>query len=456
MTISSTRNIRPSDNWVLDELGRIVGVQDSNGSGRQLLPIVETDLSGAAQGMRMPDGSVLSRTVTRKGLWQGATVGQWQTTLGGMCWRLATELPSHARAFRVAVPKANQGSWTVDAIAVCATDTAVAASRYDPAAGQTWMMGTFDRSTAVKTIPQLTPPDSYQVNNPVDVVWSDWMFCSTIPRTDDVNAKPIIVISIYSASANTMLVNGGTGSSNGFQTEPMHRWCAYKAAASATGSFASGTTNPQAEAVSLIEWLPTVPSLSVACFGDSIMFGAKATPPGRGYIIKTASLLQTASGYAVSSVNSGLSGDKTLSALDRFTLLCKSGGGLPNIALFNGYSRNSTGTMTDAQIVGVAEAFIYTARQYGVLPAITTGITETATPAYNTRQLAVNVMLRQLAAAHNIPVIDMEPLITVANAATYLDVDGIHPNNAGDDLMAAQAATTLLSWIPTALARSAF
>ena len=415
------------------------------------------DDAGNVTGLVGPGGFELKRTITRRGMWLGSMMSAWQTTLGGYCWRLATELPSHARAFRIAVPKSQQGTWTVDGLAVCATDTAANPARFDPASGQTWKAGTFDRSTAVKTIPQFVPPDQYQANNAGDPVWSDWIYCSTIPRTDDVNAKPIIVVSVYSASVNTMCVNGGSGSDAGFGSEPMHRWDRYKAAqVSATGLFTSNSGDPQCVPIHAIEWLPTVAALAIGCFGDSIMFGAKTTPAARGYVIKTAATLSAATGYAVSSVNAGLSGDKTVSALDRFNFMQASGGGMPNIALFAGYSRNSLGTMTNAEIVGVADSFIYAARKYGVLPAIVTGISETATPAFNTRQLAINVMLRQLAADNNVPLIDMEPLITTSNAATYLDVDGIHPNNAGDDLMAAQAAATLLPWVQTSLAKSAF
>lgn len=64
MTISSTRNIRPSDNWVLDELGRIVGVQDSNGSGRQLMVMAEVDANNQVTGLVGPDGSVVKTADT--------------------------------------------------------------------------------------------------------------------------------------------------------------------------------------------------------------------------------------------------------------------------------------------------------------------------------------------------------------------------------------------------------
>lgn len=64
MTISSTRNIRPSDNWVLDELGRIVGVQDSNGSGRQLMVMAEVDANNQVTGLVGPDGSVVNTADT--------------------------------------------------------------------------------------------------------------------------------------------------------------------------------------------------------------------------------------------------------------------------------------------------------------------------------------------------------------------------------------------------------
>ena len=422
----------------------------------QNAPIIKS-AAGKTLALVDADGGLLHRNFEKNGMWQGSMTNAWQTAYGGYCWRLATELPSHARAFRVAVPKAQQGTWTVDAIAICATDTATSPARFDPGTGSAWIAGTFDGVTTAKTIAQFTPPDQYQTNAPGDVVWSDWIFCPTIPRVDDTAANPIIVISIYSTSANTMCVNGGTGSDAGFGSEPMHRWDRFKAAAAnATGSFSSGSTDPQCVPISAIQWMPTVASLSIGAFSDSIMAGAKTTPLSRGYIIKTAALLTTQSGYAVSSVNAAMGGDKTISSLNRFKLMCQSGGGMPNIALFAPYSRNSVASMTDGQMEGVAEAFIHTAKKYGILPALVTGIAETATTAYNTRQLAVNALARSMASYYNIPLIDNEPIITTANAATYLDVDGIHPNNTGDDLLAENAAVTLLPWIPTAIAQSAF
>ena len=424
----------------------------------ELKPYFATDpLTGSVTGLVGPGGVIFAKNVSKNGLWQGHLLNAWQTAFGGYCWRTAMELPSHARAFRVAVPKAQQGTWTVDGIAVCATDTATNPARFDPGAGAAWVTGTFDGSTAAKTISQFVAPYLYQANVPGDMVWSDWIFCETIPRVDDVNESPIVVFSIYSASANTMTSNGGTGSSIGFNTQPLARWDRFKsAAANATGSFATGATDPQCSPILAVQWMPVVPAFSVAVFGDSIAAGFKTSPLNRGYIIKTAALLQAASGYAVSSFNSGYQGDKTVNYFNRFRLLCESNGGLPSLAIFLPYSVNSIATMSNAQMIGVAEAFIHMAKKYGVLPALATSISETATPANNTRQLAVNVLTRVLAAQYNIPIIEFENVITASNAATYLDADGLHPNNTGDDLLATAASAALLPWVTKAVSNNAF
>lgn len=414
------------------------------------------DTDGNITSLVSGDGTLIS-AAQKNGMWQGSMVEAWQTTFGGYCWRLATELPGHARAFRVAVPKSQQGTWTVDGIAVCATDTATSPARYDPGAGAAWVAGTFDGVLTAKTIPVFTPPDQYQTNKPGDIVWSDWIYCSTIPRVDDPTAKPMVVISIYSASTNTMTVNGGSGSDNGFGTEPMRRFDAFKASASnATGSFSSGSSNPQCLPIMAVQWAPVDASFSVGAFGDSIMQGTKTSPLARGYVIKTAALLTTATGYKVSSVNAAMGGDKVINSLNRFRLYCVSGGGMPNIAMFAPYSRNSVATMSAAQMQGVAEVFIKTALQYGVLPALVSAIPETATPANNATATAVNVLAQEMATYYAIPFIDNASIITTDNAATYLDADGIHPNNTGDDLLAANAATTLQPWIQRALFVSKF
>lgn len=386
----------------------------------------------------------------RTGLWQGMNIQAWQTTYAGYVWRLALELPCHATAFRIAVPKMQQGTWTVDGIAVCSTNTAVSPARFDPGGGSAWVAGTFDGLTAVKTIPQFIPPDQYQVNNLGDVVWSDWIFCPTVDRTDVVGESPIVVVSIYSASTNTGCANGGTGSENGFGSEPLARWNAFKTGAAATISFSSGSSVPQCYPILAVEFAPKVPALSIGAFGDSIMAGSKTTPLSRGYVIKTAATMQAGSAYAVSSVNSGNGGDRVINSYNRFRLLCQSGGGLPNIAMFTPYSRNSVATMSTGQMQGVAEAFIKTAKKHGVLPALVTAIPETATPANNTTADAMNAITRNLAAAYNIPLIENDLIITLANAATMLDVDGLHPNNTGDDALGVNAGNTLKPWIPRA------
>jgi lysophospholipase L1-like esterase len=396
-------------------------------------------------------GSQVLNLNQKNGLYQNMNTQAWQTTFGGYCWRLAMEIPSHARAFRVLVPKAQQGTWTVDGIAVCATDTAASPARFDPGTGAAWVVGTFDGVLTGKTIPAFVPPDQYQVNALGDGIWSDWIYCKTIPRVDIVGANPIVVVSIFSSSVNTMCVNGGTGSDNGFDTEPMRRWDTFKsAAANATGSFSSGSANPQALPIWAVQWVPTVAAISVGCFGDSIMQGQKTTPLSRGYVIKTAALLTANSTYKVSSFNSGIGGDRVISSVNRFRLLVASKGGLPNIAMYPLYTRNSNSTMSIEQMEGCAEVFVKTALANGVLPALVSGIVETALPANNATCTAANALALAMSKAYNIPFIDQASVITLANAATYLDVDGIHPNNTGDDLLAVNAATTLLPWITTA------
>ena len=424
-----------------------------DGSTWKPVALYATDTSGNVTGLVGPGGVtevLLSKAKT--GMWANPPISAWQTSFGGYCWRLVTEIPGSARAIRVAVPKSQQGSWTVDAIAVCSTDTATSPARYDPGSGSAWVAGTFDGVTTAKTIAAYTPPDQFQTNGVGDMVWSDWIYCPTIPRVDTPGANPLYVISIYSASANTMCVNGGSGSENGFGTQPMHRWVQFKSgASSATGSFASGTSNPQCIPVFGIEWAPTSASLSIGTCGDSIMQGAKTTPLSRGYAIKAAATMTTASGYNVSSVNMGIGGDKVISSLNRLLMLIRAGGGLPNMLAFAAYSRNSTATMTTSQMLGVAEVFIKTALGNKILPVLVSSIAETATTANNATAATVNAALPGMAASYGIPFVDLGALITVANAATYLDADGIHPNDAGNDLMGETLGNALVPWINVAL-----
>jgi lysophospholipase L1-like esterase len=462
LTVAALEALRPAAYHV----GRIATVGTpgqtgtyyiSQGNGWQPVAALATDSSGNATGLVGAGGNNVLGWASKNGMWANPMQNAWQTTFGGYCWRGAYEIPGHARAFRVFVPKAQQGTWTVDGLAICATDTASSPARFDPGSGAAWVAGTFDGVTSVKTIPVFAPPDQYQVNNPGDGVWSDWIYCATIPRVDTPGANPIVVISIYSASANTMAVNGGSGSEVGFGSEPMHRWSAFKAAAAnATGSFSSGSSDPQCLPILAFQWAPVASSISISAFGDSIMQGGKTSPLSRGYIIKTAALLTTATGYSVSSVNGGVGGDKVINSLNRFRFYCASGGGLPNIALFCPYTRNSTAAMSVSQMVGVGEVFIKTALQYGVLPVMVAGMYESAITANNSIFPAVNVLSQAMATYYNIPYIDNASIITSSNAASYLDADGIHPNNTGDDLLAANAATTLLPWVGRVLAVSKY
>lgn len=435
-----------------ESTGELVGYKRKDGTERGIATTVTDPLTGGIRTLPAANSLDVLMDIgpkARNGMWQGCMYQTWQTAFGGYVWRLVLELPCHATAFRVAVPKMQQGTWTVDGIAVCSTNTAASPARLDPGGGSAWVTGTFDGSTAAKTIPQFTPPDQYQTNALGDVVWSDWIFCPTVDRTDVVGESPLVVISIYSASANTGCMHGGTGSENAFGSEPLARWCAFKSGANATISFSTGSSNPQNYPIFAVEFAPKVSALSLGAFGDSIMRGEKTSPLSRGYVIKAAATMQAGSSYAVSSVNSG-QGDKVISSYNRFRLLCQSGGGLPNIAMFAPYSRNSVSTMSAGQMQGVAEAFIKTAKKYGVLPALVTAIPETATPANNTTAAAMNVITRSLATAYSIPLIENDLIITSANAATMLDVDGIHPNNTGDDALGVNAGNTLIPWIPRA------
>ena len=442
-------------------MGGTVVVANASNSGATITwvrsdSIVAESAAGAVS-LVDGDGMPFISSAQKNGMWQGGNIGPWQTSFANYCWRLATELPGHARAFRVAVPKAVQGTWTVDAIAVCATDTATNPARFSPGAGAPWVVGTFDGVATAKTIPALVPPAQWQTNLPGDIVWSDWMYCQTIPRVDDPTAKPMVVLSVYSASTNTACINGGTGSDVAFGSEPMRRFDAFKAAQSnAVGSFSSGSSDPQCLPIAAFQWMPVDPSFSLGAFGDSIMQGGKTTPMSRGYVIRTAALLTANGPYKVSSVNAAAGGDRVISCLNRFRFYCQAGGGLPNMAMFPIYSRNSTSSMSVDQMAGVAEVFIKTALQYGVLPVLVTAIPETATPANNATAAAANLIAADMASYYQIPLIDAASVITLANADTLLDADGIHPNNAGDDAIADLAATTLAPWVCRAMAVSKF
>jgi hypothetical protein len=438
--------------WLKDEdSGDVVGYKRKDGTERGIVTSEVNPLTGGSS-LLAAGVDVLSNVGprVRNGMWRGAGLSQWQTTYAGYVWRLALEIPCHARAFRVSFPKHATGSWTVDGLAICATDVATTPARFQPGSGSAWVAGTFDGALAPKTIPAFSVPDQYQAGSAGDCVWSDWIACPTIPRADNAANNPMVVISVLSSSTNICTVNGGAGSSTGFESQPMHRYEAFKTGIAVDGSFSS-CAYPQCIPILDVQWAPTVPSLSIGGFGDSIMRGEKTTPLSNGYVIKAAATMTANSGYSVSSVNAGFGGDRVISFLNRFRLLCQSGGGLPNIALFPLYSRNSVSVMSVGQMEGIAESFIRLCRKYGVLPALVSAIPESATPANNATATAANALAQAMATFYNIPFINNAAVITSANMASYLDVDGIHPNDAGNDLLGVACGNALLPWIPAAL-----
>lgn len=76
--MTTVRRVGPTDDWILDDTGKVIGVQQDNGGAQQMLAALTLDSSMGVTGVAGPDGNLNSTLgITNK-------MRKWQGALGKM------------------------------------------------------------------------------------------------------------------------------------------------------------------------------------------------------------------------------------------------------------------------------------------------------------------------------------------------------------------------------------
>jgi len=369
---------------------------------------------------------------------------QAQTTFGGYTWSLLMKIPARAIGVRVAFDAIVASAVTIDGIAAAATQT------YDAShapVGSTFTVGTFNSGQAsTLSIPAATGADLDATGVPR--YWSDIIPIDALARTDSPADSPCVLLRAYSASTNTGTVGNGVteDGTSAYAWQTRFRSGDYVTTAGGTtgSSFnGAGQTIPQTSPFAAVEFIfSDAPAISIAEFGDSIVMGLKDSPISLGPVKRAAALLQAANpSVVVSPMNFGKSGDRPDYYFKRARRLLQSGAGIPTVCFIRAYSRNTTPTVARAKLL--LEQFIADCFAVNTTPVLVCGFYESSIPGNNANMSAINAVVRATAARHNLACVDLETVITAANAATMLDADGIHPSPAGTAAMAAAYAAVI-------------
>lgn len=371
--------------------------------------------------------------VTGIGSRRPAAVFLNQTAYPGRTWGLKIEFPvKTVCAVRFAVltsPTAAQS------LIGCVGPMAAWGSNHN---ASEYVASTWNNGESSVSVPQ-------KANGIPDHVWSDWIPVTETLRTDTVGANAIVGLRVYSASGDIM-TSGQAAADSGFSSVPLKYHTGFGAGdyvTSGQNGFGAGG-NPSCCPIAQVEYLTREGKVwSIAEYSDSIGQGYGGTLRGNGPLVLSCDVMN-ASGKYVSPIMQGYPGDPVNGFIRRFRSSTANRIGLPDIALFRPYSRNDGGGTRNG--IALAQAFIAECRALGIKPVLITGFYESSNTAYNTPMQTVNSATRSMAAAHGVPVIDLEPIITAANSATYL-ADGIHPNNAGNALLEPAYTTVLQAMV---------
>lgn len=167
------------------------------------------------------------------------------------------------------------------------------------------------------------------------------------------------------------------------------------------------------------------PDVYVA-FGDSITSGYNASIP---YPAVLSSML----GKTV--INKGVSGSKTNEGLARVWSVL--GQYKPGYLLILYGANDIIHSRDPAQVAEELRGIIAAAKANGTIPVIATCLPQSKSHLiYNGGIIALNVRIRALAAEEDVRLVDLEPVFSGRDE--YMTSDGLHPNNTGHTVIAAE------------------
>ena len=345
------------------------------------------------------------------------------TTSADVTWGVRVELPArNVRAVRIAVVPSSTGA--TQYIGIMGSTAALSSN---------WTYSTTTRTkwndSLSADIPQSATPTK---------IWSDWGLINPITRTDSTTAGTILQIRLYSLSAN-IKGSGGFGSEVGWTTKPLKYITGYMSGNHVADASVFNTISADFCPVVAIEYTTDDDIATVLEVGDSLCMGEKNNVRGYGMLHMACDTMNSKSPgerkTRITPIELGVAGRNSKIYYKDFTNAVEGEYTKPAIAIFRPYTRNNGYSVTHS---GLGNVFVNECRNRNIIPILVTGIYESNTSGYNQCMRDTNAAVREIARKYSVDLIDLEPLITAENASTYLDVDGIHTNNAGTVLLSTE------------------
>lgn len=399
--------------------------------------------SAALSGLVSRGGNIVERVTMAGG---GASSGAWSSSSAvGKTWQHQIGLRSKPFAVRVTYDNPTLTAYTVD------KTTAYCSATY-PSAGGDPTGGAYTNilfaGAASIALPAASDANSHAF------VQSDWTIVNPIARTDVVGSPYLMYIKSY-------IANGGA-TAYPYRTNTNHSGYPSNTTSGLVrvGGFGAGDTSASA----MSSWanpslyLPMtleVRSLSrivrVLSLGDSVIQGPNNASGGilASMVERAVTLLNAQSSNRMHChQNFGWAGQYSLEMYPRITnILAK----FPaDVVVLSAWSPNDAAATDSASANSMARMLrvVDEVRAAGAYPVLLLGTPKDAfSAAQDTQRLATNAAITAMGAAFGIQVVDIASPISVVGApmtwsASY-SADGLHPNDAATDLMAALIAPAI-------------
>ena len=313
----------------------------------------------------------------------------------------------------------------------------------------TWTNVTFSGATTV------TLPNATDANDPT-LTLSDWIPISSLARSDVVGGLPLLFARMFLPAATTLFpINFNTGiTSTGWssKSDGRIRPCRKQVGdAITTPSAFTSTTETSGCPIYAVRYRARGRVVSVASFGDSIGAGASSgggTLYGDGHIYRACTALSTLSS-PVQLQNMGWGGQTSAQILARAIRaipVLK-----PDVAIYSAFTPNDglpTAETNNAARQRVAQ-FYSVCADYGVVPVILNGIPMPASTPNVTQDGFRKKYNSELAAFSQTIIVDQNSAIgdgaLPEGIISGKSGDGLHPNDAGYELMTVPVKNALLS-----------
>lgn len=283
---------------------------------------------------------------------------------------------------------------------------------------------------------------------------SDWISVSSVARTDG-GLKPLLAVRAWVNGGNPLTLNGnssGTDNFTNWATKPDGRiWKARKAA----GNFASASQSGFTAAASTanewpilgVQYVARGKVVTVMTFGDSI-FEGRGTYLGEGFVMPAAYSMSDAENTAYEYCNLAWAGASTATALNAMTDVFAAGI-IPDVAVFPMGSPNDISTTIAASDIATMRRRVANkqalCRTNNVLPVLCSWMpSNTAVKNYGSTDSL------RVAYATDVEARTAKGLLVAATSTalsgttsggqvqinTAMTTDGIHPNDAGNAVLA--------------------